>query len=125
MNARTGLVMGALLLVGTGCGRHYEEHQVRDVRANAGGVLRASSLTVSLPEGAVLTATVEPYDNNDDPMADADISTDAPEVLGVLRVAGDTAASFAFVGRRAGTTTVRYYAEGREVRSERATVTAR
>lgn len=117
--------MMALLLVGAGCGRHYEEHRVTDVKAGAGGVLSASAMTVSLPEGAVLTATIEPYDNNDDPMPEAAISTDAPDVLDVLRVSGDSEITFAFVGRRAGTTTVRYYAEGKEVRSELATVTTR
>ena len=125
MKYATGLTMLALCVVATGCGRHYEEHEVTDVHASAGGSLDQSSMVVTLPEGAVLTATIEPRDNDDDPMTDADISTDEPAIMEVLRVSGSSEITYAFVGRHAGQTTVRYYAEGKEVRTERATVTAR
>jgi hypothetical protein len=117
--------MLSLCVVATGCGVHYEEHKITEVHANAGGILSQSSMTVTLPEGAVLTASVEPYDSDDDVMEDAEITTDEPAIMEVIRVSGDSDVTFAFVGRRAGETTVRYYAEGEEVRSERATVTAR
>lgn len=121
----TSLAMLALCALNTGCGRHYEEHEVTDVKAKAGGSISQSSMIVTLPEGAVLTATIEPRDNSDEPMTDAEISTDEPAIMEVLRVSGTSEITYAFVGRRAGQTTVRYYAEGKEVRTERATVTAR
>ncbi len=125
MKIRMSVTMLALCAVATGCGRHYEKHVVEDVQASAGGSLSETTMVVTLPEGAVLTATITPFDNDDDPMPNSEISTDAPDILEVMPVSGESETTYAFIGRRAGQTTVRYYAEGQEVRSERATVTAR
>lgn len=125
MKLRIGIAIAALGLAGVGCGRHYEGHEVTNIQAGAGGSLSASTLSVRLPEGAVLTAELAPYDNEDEPMTSPDVATDAPEILEVLRVSGGSEVHFAFVGRRVGETTVRYFAEGREVRRERAVVTER
>lgn len=119
-------VLFAVSLLATfalGCGRHYEEHDVQEIKANGGG--RIDDLTVSLPEGAVLTAKLIPLDNDEEPMSDPDVRSDDPNVLGVLRVADGTSVHFAFVGRAPGRTTVRYFAESRQVRQAPAIVSER
>lgn len=123
MKKRMLATMLMLCLAGVGCGRHYEEHRVEDIAARAGGSL--SELSVSLPEGAVLTAKLTPLDNDDEPMRDPEVRSDAPDIVEVLRVSDGTEVHFAFVGRGVGETSVRYFAEGQEVRRERARVTAR
>jgi len=125
MKLRLGLTMLALAVVGTGCGRHYEAHEVANIRAAAGGTLNASTLMVRVPEGAVLTAELTPFDNEDEPMESPEIAADDPDTLEVMRVSGGTEVHYAFIGRRVGETTVRFFAEGREVRRERGVVTER
>lgn len=114
----------ACLSFAVGCGPSYEEHRISHLRAGAGGTVSPSSLEVTLPEGAIVTVSMVPYDSDDEPMSEAEVYSDDRQVLEVVRVAGHAASHFAFVGRRAGETTVRYFAEGREVRRARARVTA-
>ena len=123
MKARLLFLAGVALAFSTGCGPEYEAHRVTDVRASAGGQLNEATMDVTLPLGAILTASVLPYDTDEEIMESSDVTTDDGNVLEVLHVANAGEDKLAFVGRHAGETTVRYFVDGRQIRSARALVT--
>lgn len=124
MKNLTKLALLPALVLAVGCGPSYQEHRVTQVHAAAGGDVPQSTLQVTLPEGAILTANMVPYDTDDEIMENSDVTSDDPTILEVIHVAGKSGTTYAFIGRREGRTTVRYYGENREVRSEPATVSA-
>jgi hypothetical protein len=110
------LVLLAAALVA--CGDDFERLEFSNPRASQlGGEINRNALTV--PEGLVVTARIvaRDDDNEEMPLDVRSNDTSIVEALGVV-----STHDYAFVGKKAGTTTVEFRAEGKVVLRVQATV---
>jgi hypothetical protein len=110
------VLLAAAALVG--CGDDFERLEFSNPRASQlGGEINRNALTV--PEGLILTARIVARDDDNEEMS-LDVrsnDTNVVEVLGVI-----SPHDYAFVGKKAGTTTIEFRAEGKVVLRVQATV---
>jgi hypothetical protein len=115
--AALGLSLFASALVG--CGPDYDRLDIGGVVEPPGGQINVQRVVV--PQGLVLKAHIVPRDDDNQPMA-LEIRSERPEILEIAETINDR--DYAFLGKRAGQTTVTIKADGATVLVLDAVVTA-
>jgi hypothetical protein len=111
------LALAPLLSLLPACAATYDHTEITQVGA---GVLteQASSQTMSIVLGDVLTADIVPFNTDDNPMV-GDVSSEDPTIVTVLHTA---TGGYAFLGTAVGTVRLTLYADGAPVGGLEATV---
>lgn len=102
-------VLGALFAIGlvaslVGCGPDYDNLQVTNVQGN--GTVNFQKISVT--EGMIVTARIEPK-NDDGEAMQAHVRSRQPDTLEVAAVVNDR--TYAFLGLKAGTTQIEFLAD--------------
>ncbi len=120
MNRFPLLPLAALALLAPllpACAATYDHTEITQVGSSE-LTQEASSKTLSIVLGDVLTANVVPYNTDDNPMV-GDVSSEDPSVVSVLHTA---TGGYAFLGMSVGTARLTLYADGAPVGGLEATV---
>lgn len=110
--------LGLGCLAMTGCSASYNHEEITN--SSTGDLQTTVSLQeISIPVGAITVAQVIPYNSDHNPMVGI-VTSDSPNVL---LVEGATDNKWAFSGVSAGTSTVKFIADGAVVATVTANVT--
>jgi hypothetical protein len=111
------LSLGLICLAMTGCSASYNHEEITNT--STGDLTATVSLQeITMPVGAIAVAQVIPYNSDHNPMVGV-VTSDNPNVL---LVEGAQNNKWAFSGVSAGTSTVKFIADGAVVATVTATV---
>ena len=116
ISASTLALLGAL----TGCTSNYSHTDISTVSTND-LPSQVTAFHISVTQGSIVTAHIAPFNSDEKPMV-GDVQSSDPSTIEVLRAYGDK--NYAFLGKKAGKTTVMFLSDGITVATIQAEVTA-
>jgi hypothetical protein len=111
LNMKNLFVGVVAALVAIACGPDYERTEISGTKSSPlGGEVKSNH--VAVPEGMIVKAHVVPY-NDDNEQMQAHVWSHDPDILEVIAVVNDR--DYAFIGKKPGSTTVEFQADGETV----------